>query len=86
MGFWTKSDDKLNERMHRAERLIDELRLDLGDLAEKHLKLRGKIYALKMHKPEEAAADVPRAMTRDELRRSLATSGRFIPGKAPKHD
>lgn len=74
----------LEERIKRLERQQDELNQDIKDLGEKHLKLRGKIYALKMHKPE--AEEVPRTLTRDDLRRSLVANGRFTPGKPVKHD
>lgn len=74
---------QLDERMRRNEKQMDELRQDLRDLGEKHLKLRGKIYALKLHKPD--LEDVPTALTRDDLRKQLAQSGRFVPGKPVSH-
>lgn len=72
-----------------------QLRLD-----EQYRSLRGYVYAKKglvgpagepppgdrvLPGGEQAPTQRPAQMTRDELRRSLVTSGRFIPGHAPKH-
>lgn len=62
----------------------------LAELQDKHVRLRGKVYAHKLHKPEEETTPSEGKpvdqMTREELRRSLVRSGRFMPGKPVSHD
>lgn len=36
--------------------------------------------------PSKAVQSSPQAMSREELRRTLVNTGRFIPGRPPRHD
>lgn len=95
MAFWKRSQQI---DVSALEKRLSDLSLDLAvlrrefmnvregleDLKDKHISLRGKVYAAKLHKasePEPAAAP----QSREELRRSLAISGRFRPGQPPVH-
>lgn len=69
----------------------------LETLEDKHSRLRGVVYGRKLHKePAAEPAEEPQErrsapqtdtarMTREELKRHLARSGRFIPGKPAIH-
>lgn len=69
----------------------------LEELEDKHQRLRGVVYGRKLHKeplaegteePQERPSAAPKEtsrMTREELKRHLALSGRFIPGRPPIH-
>lgn len=90
LGFGhAKAVVRLEERVATLEKLLQKHADAIAELEDKHGRLRGKVYAHKMHKPPEEEGDAPRSvdqMTRDELRRSLTQSGRFIPGRAVSHD
>lgn len=78
----------LDGRLATVEKLLGRMADDLGDLEKRHISLRGKVYASKLHK--NGADDEPNkptdTMTRDELRKSLITGGRWMPGKPPRHE
>lgn len=78
----------LEGRMATVEKLLGRMADDLTDLEKRHLSLRGKVYAGKLHKQDddEKPAKPSEHMSRDELRRSLITGGRWMPGKPPVHD
>lgn len=88
------TDSRLIERVEMLEKMerdlvkmVQQLSDSLTELEDKHERLRGKVYAHKMHKqnpPDEPES--PRPVTRDELKRSLARSGRFFPGRPPVHN
>lgn len=95
--FWRKkpSDvsasrvDALEKRTESLEKACKALLDDLAELEEKHVRLRGKVYAHKMHRAEDEDAQTPKPaekMSRDELRRHLLHSGRFMPGRPARHD
>ena len=82
----------LEGRVALLEKIVGRVADDLGDLEKRHLKLRGVVYAHKLHKPpaeEVEDDDKPKLrdnMTRDELRKSLVESGRWVPGRPAKHE
>lgn len=91
-GKTTDSADirALNQRIEELE--DRQLRLE-----DQYRRLRGYVYVKKglvgpadAPPPGEvggaATPAPPRPMSRDELRRSLVASGRFIPGQPPKHE
>ena len=89
--FWKRRPENISPhvvaRLETIERLVQKLADELADLQDKHTRLRGKVYAHKMHKPD--VEETPRPvdqLTRDELRRSLTLSGRIMPGRPVKHD
>lgn len=79
----------LATRVETLEKATKVLMDDLSTLEDKHVRLRGKVYAHKLHRPDDDDAETPKPvdkMTRDELRRHLLASGRFMPGRPAKHD
>jgi len=78
--------------IERAQRALNDVQVEIED---KHSRLRGVVYGRKLHKqplvdPGEPTEEpqVPRStdgMTKDQVRKFLATSGRFIPGKPTNH-
>lgn len=95
MSFWRRRPDY--ETLDRIERLERGLRLlidNVDSIDGQLVKVKGLIYAKKIHKTglpgatEEAqdgqSVDT-RAMTRQELKAYLTRSGRFQPGKPPVH-
>lgn len=75
---------RLEEAIGVLTKHITQLQEDLADLEDKHVRLRGKVYATGAHKePEAESARRPRAqMSRDELRK---LSG-FVPGTPMRHE
>lgn len=76
----------------QLERSVDQLREDHEALKGQHASLRGRVYALWGKEPADPAATSTAAtrsptspQSRDELRRQLVSSGRFVPGKPPVH-
>ena len=92
------NDAALNSYMDRllvVEKALKVALDDIEDLDMKFQKMRGLIYAKKLHKtgvegaedpaePTSAGLDTSK-MTRDQLKRHLTSSGRFFPGKPPVH-
>lgn len=76
--------DSLEHEVESLRRNLRDLTESLENLADKHIRLRGRVYASKLHKPEEEET-TPKAMTRAELKASLARTGRFVPGRAAIH-
>lgn len=71
---------------------------EMEKLRSGHLSLRGFVYS-KLRKHDESPEDagpapsaaagttaLPAQLSRDELRRKLVETGRFIPGRPPRHD
>jgi len=96
--FWRRRpEESLKPRVTQLEddqaALMRRVR-DLQDLIEEldsaHRRLRGVIYARKLHKPPADETPVPSAnpatMTREELKRHLTLSNRFTPGRPPVHN
>lgn len=73
-------------RLETVEKLLQMQAEALTELQDKHVRLRGKVYAHKMHRPDDDTPKNVEQMTRDELRRSLTSSGRFVPGRPAKHE
>lgn len=84
----------------RKEPNLDELLVALQQvlgrierLEGQHISLRGYVYAKKglvgsgeaPPAAEQGALPFSAPLSRDELRRQLVTSGRFVPGHAPRH-
>lgn len=91
MGWFSRAPVPagIDERFATIEKLLQKHAEALAELDDKHVRLRGKVYAHKLHKPEgddEKVLPTVDQMTRDELRRSLTQSGRFIPGRPVSHD
>jgi|GEM_PF-3847353 len=92
----------LERRVLQLERQLSEHDENLQSLQAQHVKLRGRVYALwgaeKSSETSTAAPDaggaptssgapaLPESLSRQELRRRLTQTGRFVPGKAPIHD
>lgn len=84
MGIFRRDPGVTDAEFRRELRKVKE---DIEELQTKLQKLRGVVYAAKRYAAaEEEEEPTPRQMTRDELKRSLVTSGRFVPGKPAKHD
>lgn len=64
------------KRVAAAEEALDEL-------SAAHLRLRGRVYAVGLHKG--GVEEKPAEMSREELRRHVTQTGRFTPGKPPIH-
>lgn len=84
------SDDweELVKDMQITMRRVRELQEAVEELDDKFMRMRGLIYARKLHKPpeDEQTKDAEeKPLSREELRRQLTKSGRFIPGKPPVH-
>lgn len=62
-----------------------DLQDEFHALDHRYDKLRARFYNTQRGKPDEDAPPAPERMTRDQLKRHMAASGRFIPGKAPVH-
>lgn len=78
------------ERLDRLEKAVARVLDDLGELEDKHERLRGKVYAHKLHKPTEEAQDSrsesdPAKMSRAELKAWATRSGRITPGRPAHH-
>lgn len=87
MGMFSRggvSAAEFRREVALIQRDIQDLREAIESLHAKHLKLRGTVYAHKMHKAD--LGDSPRTMTKDDLRRSLVKKGRFVPGRPAVHD
>lgn len=98
--FRRGSDDKtalttLQDRVTAMERDMADWRKwcmrlddDLANLTDKHVRLRGKVYATGKHRmdDDEAAPKPSTAESRDDLRRKLIAGGRWMPGKPAQHD
>lgn len=88
--FWKKRPapdaPELVARIETIEKLLQKVADELAELQDRHARLRGKVYAHKMHKPDEETPQRVDQMTRDELRRSLTKSGRFVPGRPVSHE
>lgn len=80
-----KQLDRLEDRIEQLEKVARGLLTDQEKLEERHMSLRGKVYAHRLHKPD-SDEDTPRAESRDELRRRLTQSGLITPGKPTRHD
>lgn len=76
-----KRVDALEDAIRRHEKLITALEELLADLQDKHIRLRGRVYATGLHKQPEDESEQPRALDRDALRRR---SG-FVPGQPMRH-
>lgn len=78
----------LDGRLATVEKLLGRMADDLGDLEKRHLSLRGKVYASKLHKnsDDEELSKPSATSTRDELRKALITGGRWMPGKPTRHN
>lgn len=89
MFFSRKSVTKRLERLEEAIPLltkhIAQLQDDLADLEDKHVRLRGRVYATGMHKQDdespESTAPPRKRLSRDDLRK---LSG-FTPGRPMEH-
>lgn len=81
------------QRLEAVEKALKRLIDDVEELDDKYTRIRGLVYARKLHKdpqPEQTNGDAHEEkdtskMTRMELKQYLARSGRFLPGKPPKH-
>lgn len=82
--------DELVDDQVKLLRRVKDLTDDLAKLEDQYKRLRGLVYARKLHKPDAddetaAPANDTAKMSRDELRRHLGLTGRFTPGKPPVH-
>lgn len=80
--------EELVADLHVCMRRLKELQEAVQELDDKYTRMRGLIYARKLHKSEPEAGEQTteaKPMSRDELRRQLTATGRFIPGKPPVH-
>lgn len=88
---------ELLDRLTHVEKVAKRLCDDVEELDQRYTKMRGLIYAKKLHKaptqeeepgeqttPLQTTIDTSR-MSRAELKAYLTRSGRFIPGQPPKH-
>jgi len=85
------SPEQLN-RLDMIEKTLKRLLDDVEELDDKYTRLRGLVYARKLHKDPAPEQEQPSAETEDtskmsrlELKRYLARSGRFVPGKPTSH-
>ena len=85
----------VGDRLDALEKGLTNMADEFAVLEHKHIRLRGRVYAYKLHKPdpeddENTAGDPPARtrgeISRDELRRRIYDSGRWSPGKPAKHD
>jgi hypothetical protein len=88
---------ELLDRLSAVEKVAKRLCDDVEELDQNYSRLRGMVYAKKLHKqtPEgggerEQTTDGQQVvdtskMSRAELKAHLTRSGRFIPGQPPKH-
>lgn len=79
------------ERLERVEKALRSLLDDVEELDDKYTRLRGLVYARKLHKEPKEIEDAPTEgapgkMTRQELKAYLTRSGRFTPGKPTIHN
>lgn len=95
--FRRKSTD--DDRIAKLEQVVKRLCDDVDAIDDKLTKVRGLIYAKKIHKTglqerDDGQTDIEDVapptdtskMNRAELKRWLTQSGRFTPGKPPQHD
>jgi len=91
--FRSKPDLDTLDRIERLERGLRRLIDDVDSIDGQLVKVKGLIYAKKIHKtglqateePSETSAPDTRAMNRQELKAYLTRSGRFTPGKPTQH-
>lgn len=88
---------ELLDRLTHVEKVAKRLCDDVDELDNRYTKMRGLIYAKKLHKQplaEEEPGEQTTApqqtsdtskMSRAELKAYLTRSGRFMPGLPPKH-
>ena len=92
MGIFTRGGKDVEEKLAELKRRLGALEDALEDLHAKHARLRGTVYAYRLHKPEgeedapRERPKKPREMSREELKRTLFHSGRFQPGKPAVHN
>lgn len=88
---------ELLDRIAHVEKVAKRLCDDVEELDQRYTRMRGLIYAKKLHKaptqedesgdetsPPQQTTDTSK-MSRAELKAYLTRSGRFIPGQPPKH-
>lgn len=85
--------ERIGAQIEAAEKALKRVLDDVEELDDKYTRLRGLVYARKLHKNpveepngEDHGEQVDTSkMTRMELKRYLARSGRFLPGKPTNH-
>lgn len=95
MGLFTKteppSDESLKKALRDAVLRIESLEDRIDALSAQHLKLRGRVYAIwgredkAASEPNQKNLNGEEKLSREELRRKLTSSGRFVPGRPPIH-
>lgn len=75
-------DVEARERLDGLEKSVRALRDDLVELMDKFVRLRGKVYAHKLHLPEdERTSPRPAKETKADLLRKAG----FVPGRPMVH-
>lgn len=65
---------------------VTVLRDEFQALDERYEKLRGRFYNTQRGKAADRDPNDTTQMSREELKRHMALSGRFVPGKPAVHD
>lgn len=83
--------ERIGAQIEAAEKALKRLIDDVEEMDDKYTRLRGLVYARKLHKePKESDESAPDPstgkMTRQELKAYLTRSGRFTPGKPTIHN
>ncbi len=94
MWFRSKKPPEVVEtvQLHDVMKAITTLRAQYAELEEglaalkaQHLKLRGRVFARWGREGEEGESPTPRPQSREELKKQLTLTGRFIPGRPAHH-
>lgn len=98
-GVRPLNDDELVRLLSKLQAQQTDLEERFAALEAKHTSLRGRVYALwGKAEPSDAApaaagsptssgpAPLPAGASRDELRRQLVRTGKFIPGRPVNHE
>jgi len=79
-----KRFDEVMESHAKLYRELNQVKEDLASLQDKHVRLRGRVFAIHGSDKERESAE-PKVVSREEMKRQLTQSGRFIPGRPAQH-
>lgn len=96
------SDQQVVDLLRSMQLKLGTLESEQQKITQRFESLRGFVYSKvrKTHAAEESEEDggsaapaaaasggrLPQGLSREELKRSLVATGRFVPGRPPRHD
>lgn len=88
--MWFRRKSPTPEQITNADvmKLVIKLQERCDDIELAHKRLRGKVYARWGKDPEQGDHPVevpPEQLSREELKRRLTSTGRFVPGRPAQH-